>query len=75
MARRPGNGPPRSMAGKILDDFDRPRLRGDDPHICGGCNVRGVWEHRCYRDEMQGEPPCECPECNPSLIEQSKEGE
>lgn len=39
------------------------------PFICAGCNVQGVWEHRCYHDDMDGEPSCECPECNPSVID------
>ncbi len=26
--------------------------------ICGGCNVRGVWEHRCH-----GRSRCKCTEC------------
>lgn len=37
--------------------------------MCDGCNVRGVFEHRCHGTNAQihGEPTnrmCECPECN-----------
>lgn len=37
--------------------------------MCDGCNVRGVFEHRCHgaNAQMQGESTnrmCECPECN-----------
>lgn len=34
------------------------------PYLCGGCNVRGVHEHRCFGDDAawMGDPCCECPE-------------
>ena len=37
--------------------------------ICDGCNVQGVWEHRCHGmyAEVRGERvgrPCQCPECS-----------
>lgn len=37
------------------------------PYLCPGCNVREPFEHRCHHDDgaWMGDPPCECPECNP----------
>jgi hypothetical protein len=52
--------------------FSLDNSTSTNPIICDGCNVHGVWEHRCHgdrarvRDEPTGKP-CECRECHDDI--------
>ena len=39
-----------------------PDAGASNPTLCGGCNVRGPWEHRCWYDGK-----CGCVECGMDL--------